>query len=60
MVVSAGEDVATGVLVVAALSNPWIALIVFVLALLFSVGLLILLRRLMRRVGTSLGGDKRN
>ena len=55
VVVSTGEDIATGALVVAALSNPWIALVVFVAVLLFTLAVLILLRRLLRGIGSKLG-----
>jgi hypothetical protein len=48
--VSAGEDIATGTMVVAALANPVAAVIVLITGLGFSVGLLLLMRRLLRRI----------
>lgn len=48
--VSAGEDVATGGLLLLALTNPLIALLVAAAALLFAVVLLVFARRMLRRV----------
>jgi len=57
VVVSTGEDISTFALVAAALANPVLAVVVFVVALLFSMALLILLRRLLRRLGGSRGSQ---
>lgn len=51
VVVSAGEDVATGGLLLLALANPVLALLVAAAALVFAVVLLIFARRLLRRLG---------
>lgn len=58
IVVSTGEDVTTLALVVGALSNPIVAVIVFAAVLVFTLALLVILRRLMRRLGTSLTGKR--
>lgn len=60
--VSAGEDVATGGLLVLALANPVLALLVALAALVFAVFVLIFARRLLRRLKTYgnkvMGGNK--
>lgn len=50
VVVSAGEDVATGALLVTALANPVAAVIVAVLAFAFAVALILAARRVLRRL----------
>lgn len=54
VVLSTGEDLSAIALVVAALSNPVAAAIVFAVALLFTLTILVMLRRLMRHLGSSL------
>lgn len=55
IVLSAGEDVATGGLLLLALANPIAAVLVALAALLFAVVLLIFARRLLRRVKGAVG-----
>jgi len=50
VVVSTGEDLTTGALLVAALASPVLAVVVCILLLLATLGMLILLRRLLRRI----------
>jgi hypothetical protein len=54
VVVSTGEDVTTGALVFAALTHPLVAWFVFVAALVGTLALLVLVRRLIRRLGVRL------